>query len=58
MSNTHADDFYPGEQVLVGSQLGVIDEMTTAARVVVVNDAGLPEERWFPMHMIQKTRKQ
>jgi hypothetical protein len=58
MTRTNDDDFYLGEQVLVGSQLAVIDEMTTAARVIVINDSGLPEERWYPMHMITKTRKQ
>ena len=55
---TNEQEFYLGEQVLVGSQEAVIDEITTAARVIVVNDSGLPEERWFPMHMIAKTRKQ
>jgi hypothetical protein len=51
------DDFYLGEHVNVGTQLGVIDEITQGARVIVTNADGFPEERWFPMHLIAKTRK-
>ncbi len=52
-----AEEFYLGEQVTVGTQLGVIDELAPAARLVVINGDGFPEERWFPLHLISKTRK-
>ena len=56
-------EFFLGEKVSVGTQDGVVSGQATFAyrpdeyMLSLIDDDGLPAERWFAGHMISKTRK-